>query len=484
MHALLRHMAIRLWATVILGGLMSLWLLPWFQRQFGLNWLMGAVLLMFILGYLVIGYIFRHWGNSRINSLLQEAAGYERDGLGSEALACYNRALGHLDSFLLSPRSRRNLAEPLARRLARFHIASADEDALMGFLPAYLDDHPQDANVAGFWVQQTEQRDGFKEEHQDLAAKISSANPDNCDIQRPLAHFFLFLERTDYPALAAYRCVWNDRPSPGIEFRKALAYLFMRDRRVDEWSLEAYLSLLDNGPATGDLREALAACVQLVPDSPATHAHLAEARQVLSDLTDDDIEILCDEFRPLPIAEYGRRVPEDGERGIRRIHRGLSNLSSTLVSVAGAGFKYLNSGVHQIRNSVKARRVVVTVALVMVVAAVGLFAWNTLRHLTVPQNAPVAEKVQPPPAEVTDPFTLQVAAYLSLDYAKRYVDELQEKGLDAYWNTAVSGQKKWYQVRISHFATKEEALQLGDSLKAKGLIDDFYVANYIIAKND
>ena len=463
---------------------MSLWLLPWFQGQFGLNWLVVAVLLMFILGYLVIGYIFRHWGINRINSLIQEATGFERDGLGNEALACYNRALGHLDSFLLSPRSRRSLAEPLARRLARFHIASADEDALVGFIPAYLEDHPQDADVAEFWVQQTEQRGGFKEDHQDLAAKISNANPDNCDIQRVLADFFLFLERTDYPALAAYRCVWSDQPPPGVEFKKALAHLFMRDRRVDEWSLEAYLTLLSNGSANGDLREALAACVQLVPNSPATRTHLAEARQVLSHLSTEDIEILCDEFRPQPAAEYGRRAVPEGERGIRGAQKGLSNFTSALVSIVRAGVERLNSGINLIRNSPKARRVVVSMTLILIVAAVGLFAWNTLRHLTVPQTPPVAEKVQAAPVKVTDPFTLQVAAYLSLDYAKRYVDELKEKGLDAYWNTAVSGQKKWYQVRISHFATKEEALQLGESLKAKGLIDDFYVANYVAVKPD
>jgi cell division septation protein DedD len=92
--------------------------------------------------------------------------------------------------------------------------------------------------------------------------------------------------------------------------------------------------------------------------------------------------------------------------------------------------------------------------------------------------------VKPPPVEAQDPFTLQVAAYLSLDYAKRYVADLKKQGLDAYWSTAVSGQKKWYQVRISHFATKEEALQLGESLKTKGLIDDFYVANYVAATPD
>lgn len=482
MHALLRHIAVRLWATVILGGLISFWLLPWFQNQFGLNWLASAVVLLFMLCYLVIGHLFRHWGISRISALAQEAAGFERDGLSNEAQACYNHALTVLDSFLMSPRTRRRLSEPLARRLARFHIARADEDALRGFIPAYLTDHPQDADVAEFWVKQTEQRGGFKEAHQDLAAQISSAHPDNCDIQRVLANFFLFLERTDYPALAAYRCVWNEKPPPGTEFKRALAHLFMRDRRVDEWSLEAYLTLLGGGPPGGGLREALAACVHLLPDSPATRTHLAEARRALGDLTPEDIEILCDEFRPQPIAEFSRKARPEGARGVQRVRKLVSHLIDAVASIAGTGVERVKAVVKLFRSSARARRAAVGISLVMLVAAIGLFAWNTLRHLTKPQTPPVAEKVQPPPAEVADPFTLQVAAYLSLDYAKKYVAELKKQDLDAYWSTAVSGQKKWYQVRISHFATKEEALQLGESLKTKGVIDDFYVANYVPAK--
>jgi cell division protein FtsN len=79
---------------------------------------------------------------------------------------------------------------------------------------------------------------------------------------------------------------------------------------------------------------------------------------------------------------------------------------------------------------------------------------------------------------VTDPFTIQVAAYLKSEHAHRYVAQLKKNGLDAYWTLAVSANKKWYQVRISHFADKQSARQYGESLKAKGIIEDFYVANY------
>jgi cell division protein FtsN len=74
---------------------------------------------------------------------------------------------------------------------------------------------------------------------------------------------------------------------------------------------------------------------------------------------------------------------------------------------------------------------------------------------------------------------LQVAAYLKPVYAKKFVENLKKQGLDAYWREAISANKKWYQVRVSHFADKKSARSFGESLKSKGIIDDYYVANFI-----
>ena len=54
-----------------------------------------------------------------------------------------------------------------------------------------------------------------------------------------------------------------------------------------------------------------------------------------------------------------------------------------------------------------------------------------------------------------------------------------------YWweeevlNETVGGTKKWYQVRVSHFADKNSARTYGEALKAKGIIDDFGQIDFI-----
>jgi len=50
--------------------------------------------------------------------------------------------------------------------------------------------------------------------------------------------------------------------------------------------------------------------------------------------------------------------------------------------------------------------------------------------------------------------------------------------VDVFWKKATGTKKTWYQVRVSHFPDKVSAKAYGESLKAKGIIDDFYIANY------
>ena len=66
---------------------------------------------------------------------------------------------------------------------------------------------------------------------------------------------------------------------------------------------------------------------------------------------------------------------------------------------------------------------------------------------------------------------------------KFYISTKPEKavGNDDLWKKAKNAKgkkKKWYQGRVSHFVSKKSAIAYGESLKKKGLIDDFYVANY------
>jgi len=102
---------------------------------------------------------------------------------------------------------------------------------------------------------------------------------------------------------------------------------------------------------------------------------------------------------------------------------------------------------------------------------------NTAGHLIKTEKA-LSEKKELAEVVVTDPFTIQVAAYLRPEDAQGYARYLTKRGLDAYLTKRRGTKKTYYQVRVSHFADKGSAKAYGTSLKAQGIIDDFFVANY------
>jgi hypothetical protein len=100
---------------------------------------------------------------------------------------------------------------------------------------------------------------------------------------------------------------------------------------------------------------------------------------------------------------------------------------------------------------------------------------NTIGYLTQTRTE-VTKKVQPVAVPIVDPLTLQVAAYLKKEHADAYAEKLKKHHLDVYVRKAVGAQKTFYQVRVSHFPDKTHAVEYGETLKARGVIDDYYVA--------
>ncbi len=157
----------------------------------------------------------------------------------------------------------------------------------------------------------------------------------------------------------------------------------------------------------------------------------------------------------------------------------LAGFAATAARGASAALSSAAAGGRRLWGSPFARRTLAGGLLAVFAAGVLWVAATTLgRWIQTPADPPVAETPPSPPVVVSDPYTLQVAAYLKAEYALKLVEELKGKGLDAYWTETASGGKRWYQVRISRFPDPQTARDVGRDLKARGVIDDFYVTNY------
>jgi hypothetical protein len=460
---------------------MSLLVLPALHSNIGLEWTLVPASGIMILVFIAIGWFSNRVGLSTVERLIREATTWERVGAYRGAEETFRKATAVLDSFLLSPLVKRKESAKLAARLARFYLARADKNhSSEAFIISYLQSHPEDEEVAENWLQQVESHGGLRTDHYELAFRIGNAQPKNKIIQHLLARFYLSEGRTDFPALQMYRHVLSEGSNETVDIVEGLAELFLREGRADEWALRIYLQAFKLSGGKDQLLRGIAACVHWTQENERTMHLLQEACGLLVKFDEIHLKKLRAGFNPPGLEPAEQKIPAQLRVGIillkvlRWIRSTLFSLITSVVFVIIARAKDL---INFIKGSQRSKLILKWAMMAVLAVGVITLMVNTVGHLIRTKRA-LYEKEKTTAIVVTDPFTLQVAAYLKPQDAERYVKYLKVKKLDAFWIERRGKRKIWYQVRVSHFANKESARAYGKNLKAQGIIDDFYVANY------
>lgn len=477
----LRHLIFRIWATVLVGGVLCLLILPAIHPHVGLEWALVPVVVILSVVFMVVGWLLNRVGVSAVERLVGEATKWERAGLLRSAEKTYKRAVAVLDSFLLSPLGKRRESAYLAARLARFYLARADKTQESEvFLISYLQSHPEDGEVAENWLRQVEILGELKRDYYELASRIGDAQAENTNVQHLLARLYLAARRTDFPALQTYRHVLDGGSALASDIVRDLAVLFIREGRADEWALTVYLQALRHGGERPLLLKGIAACVHWIGENERTRRPLREAQGVLEGFDSASLERMRAGFNPPTVEPSVLGIPRKIEVG-SALRKASKNVGLALFrvsrSLAFSIWRHTNALFYFIKRSKRAQLVLEWSMTAVLVVAVGILVVNTVGHLIKTRKGP-PEKKEIVEAVITDPFTIQVASYLKPEDAQGYASYLKKRGLDAYWRKREGTKKTYYQVRVSHFADKASAKAYGASLKAQGIIEDFYVANY------
>jgi hypothetical protein len=478
---LFKHLAVRLWAALVAGSLAALVVLPPFAGAVGPGWMILPGLGLLVAAYWLSGMAFAAMGRRRLERLLGEATVWDRAGMSREVRQTLAKAAATVDSFFFSPLSRRVPARRLLSQMGRFQLAQVEPgtsfDAIVG---AYLHAFPRDRDAAIKWLDGVLAGRAVTRQSHDIAARIGAAHPEDTAIVRMLAQFYLAERRCDFAALQAYRQLVEAGEPLSDTILRDLSDLFLTEPRADHLALMVYLDAHERGGRDPRLLPGVAACCRMIHPSPLNLPLLEKADAVLAGIDASRRSSMAATFLT-DLADFRPGRPDEGRR-IRWAAVGpiVRNTLTGWGRLASGGISGLSGRLRRTWGrlwSRQARSVVKWAAMGLFILSVGWLVVNTAMHLgdtfTPVEKAPV-----PVVVPVTDPFTLQVAAYLKETDAQRYVDQLKGQGLDAYWTRASGSSKTWYQVRISHFSTKAAARAAGDDLKKRQLIADFYVANY------
>ncbi len=476
-----KHVAVRLWTSLFFGSICTLVVLPPFASLVGPEWMIVPGLTLFVFAYWVTGLVFLAIGRRQVSRLLEEATIWERAAMNREARKALDRSAATVDSFLFSPRSRKASERRLLAQAARFHMADADSMTNFdGIVHDYLEGNPTDRDAAVKWLERVLSHGPADHRTHDLTAKIGAAHFDDPTVMKMLCRFYLSERRCDFTALQAYGHLMDGHPSAAGSLVDDLADLFLSHSRVDRQALSVYLHVHEKGGRHARLLSGIAACSRNIVPGPMTRPLLARAETVFVDMDRSHRLELAENF--LPDEPKAAVLPSPGRIRSRRPALGpvlLAMASNTKKNLARWAVRIPDTcrGIRSGLWSENSRLLFKWTAMGAAVIGVCWLLFNTLSHLRPPAPPPEPSP-NPVMVPITDPFTIQVAAFRDSAEAKRHVDRLKAHGIDAYWKQATGTQKTWYQVRISHFPSKEAARAAGDEMKQKGLIADYYVANY------
>ncbi|MGD9223735.1 MAG: SPOR domain-containing protein, partial [Desulfobacteraceae bacterium] len=371
----------------------------------------------------------------------------------------------------LSPVLRRGKFQWFSGLVARFYLGQHSDSAFVRMMiSTHLKSFPGDNAVAEPWLEKLLVYESHLPQENEAAARVSASLAEHRRVQRLLMHYYMANGRTDFDALQTYRRVWNDETPLAKDTLLGLARLLRNGYILNHWALQVYMLAFDNGDQQAV--EGIFAAVKWLPATEESRPLLKDAKKVIAGLDRHDPGSLDPNFKPVqqrPVPDDKSRLRHDPGPEFKRA------LIRIFTSAWAKGAQWAKWFTGTFRNKRLRRALpggVVVVALV-VAAMVGRHFFSRPNEDPITAKTVVAEKIS-----ITDPFTIQVAAYLKPEDAQRFVDQLVKNGLDAFWTQARSAKRTWYQVKVSHFADRNGAQRYGQELKSNGLIDDFYVANY------
>jgi tetratricopeptide (TPR) repeat protein len=474
----------RLWLSILAGTMAVLWGLPEVASEVDPLWMLVFAIIVLVVAFFAIGWFLNQLALKMIERLMREATIWERAGNFRRAEKIFRKALAVFDSFLIAPASRKHKSKRLVMHLARFYLARQHRDpSAEAFVTTCLHSQPAEKDLAEEWLQQAVLQPELTPDQQEAAFRIGEAQPGNLKIQVLLARFYVSTERNDYQALQSYRRVLENDPALDSGLTAQLADLFFQDRRTDAWALKSYVTAYANDPKKDYLLQGMAACLHWGNGETLPPALLSEAEGFLSHVQLKDRTALRQDFTPPapapPEPEIRPRMNrlKIARKTLQDFFRATRAFSRSFLSVLFTFLVFFKSLYRRTINYKYFKPLLKWCGICLAGAALTVLAANTVVFLIQPRPDAM-EKEIPSAAAVTDPFTLQVAAYIKKEHAEKYVADLKALDLDAYWTEAKGAKTRWYQVRLSHFPDKDSARAYGESLKAKGIIDDFYVANY------
>ncbi|MCK5687216.1 SPOR domain-containing protein [bacterium] len=417
-----------------------------------------------------------------VTGLIKEGQAWERSGIFNKARKNYVKALRLYDTFLLWPFSAKKTAWQISGAIAKFNLNSLDfkfpnRDSLNGnrlsqgpieeenqnfklSTLVYLKMNPEDRDIAQLWLTWLRKSSTLSTFDQEILSMLAEKYYTDTILSVLILDIFLKLKRKDFTAKKLYQNILKDPELKDQYNAKIISLIGMQEE-----TLELKVSLTKPETVSDTMSEIMP---EIISD---TKSH------TIYDMKSDTISDMK------PDLEWNKKEDKNNRLEIwKMIKIFLSTITSylkTIQTFLGSFLSFVILSIVKIYTFTKESdrvRFYLKAGFLLFISTWLLFLLvNTMSHIFDSRTVK-KEKVEIP-IKVPKPFTIQVAAYLKVQHAQRYVDLLSKKKIDARIKKVDGGGKIWYVVRVSEFNDKQSATAYGESLKMDKIIEDFFVSN-------
>ena len=427
---ILKNISVHLWLITLIAIPFNFYILPGIMGFFpGINPFITAFVTLTCIAA-IISFAMDLTARKLIAGVIKEGQAWERSGISNRAEKNYIKALRIYDTFLLWPLSAKKTAREISGSIAKFNLNAPDQNSVSDksnfklTALVYLKMNPADKDIAQLWLTRLRKSNIVTSFEQDILSMLAEKYYDDKILSILIFDIFIGLEREDFIAKKLYKHILKD-PELKERYKAKIEALIGRE----EQTLHQQVSFV------------------LPRKKPATKPAKKNTIQI------------------------GKKIKQVLEKSIFCLKSLWTFICSSLSFLLLSMVKiYIFIKEHE-----KTRFYIKAGFLLIVSAVLLFFMVNTMSHIF--KSKPAEKEKIEIPIQVSKPFTIQVAAYLKLKHAQRYVDVLKKKKVDAIVKKIDGGGKTWFVVRVSEFIDKQSAAAYGQNLKKQKIIEDFFVNN-------
>jgi len=352
--------------------------------------------------------------------------------------------------------------------------AGSNDNEALDIYTEYFAYFPEDSEFAGKVIPLVKSADALEKKRLVFLSRLAKLRPEYNDFANFTAEQYLINEVYDTDGQEILLdAVRHQSPLQ----HKALKFLLpkmLEQERADAAALEVYLQALYHKVEHHDLKPMLGRIAEKAryEESPGAISKLIV--QAVDDLPAGEKEALKASLRQERLKKVvlkeeaekaGEFLPEKAAAAIPKAEIPPETVKTKEKEAVEIAVKPLWKGFFARQRT--------ALHWIGIVAALAVVIYCAVKMVFYAQT-PKAVSVQ----VISDkPYTIQAGAFKDRERALTLIKTLNQHQLQAYLTPPQEG-SSWYQVRLGHYDTLSQARAVADELKNKGIISNYFIANF------